>query len=58
MTGSLAGGLLYRQLGPAAVIAVSTVLITAATVRVAATRGLLPGPDVDQQEVTIHPAQR
>ncbi|MGV0836801.1 MFS transporter [Mycolicibacterium thermoresistibile] len=58
MAGSLGGGLLYDRFGPAAVVAASTVLITAAMVRLMASRGLLPERGVDQQKVTSVSAQR
>ena len=53
MAGSLSGGLLYEQVGLAAMIAASTALVVVALSGVAITRGLFVIPSGNQQEVTF-----
>lgn len=54
MAGSLAGGLLYEQAGPAAMIGASTALVGIALVGVAVIRGLFPVRPANQQKVTFN----
>lgn len=58
MAGSLLGGLLYEQAGPAVMIATSTVLMAVALGGVAAARGMFALRPGNQQEVTFDTLSR